>query len=79
MPRSSDPVATMARSAPAAIAASTLARTSRLSEPWCSPIASPSSFCAHRCWKNTSACARVLMKTSVVPAPRISSITAGAA
>ena len=49
------------------------------SEPWWRPMGRSSPFSAQSAWKKSSAWARVLMKTRVVVAPRISSMTAGAA
>ncbi len=48
MPRSSDPVHTTARSAPAAIACSTRSRCSRARLPWWMPIGRLSVFCSQR-------------------------------
>jgi hypothetical protein len=71
MPRSSDAVATTARSRPSAIAASTLRRNPISRLPWCMAIGSAASFSRHRAVKTSSACARVLTKTIVTRAASI--------
>ena len=77
MPRSSEAVATTARSRPDAIAASTLRRCSTVRLPWCSAIGRLSSFKRHSAWKQSSAWARVLTKTMVTPASRMRRYTSG--
>jgi hypothetical protein len=66
MPRSRLAVATNARTFPAAIAASILARASTARLPWWMPIGSDWSFTDQSFWKISSARPRVLQKTSVV-------------
>ena len=66
MPRSSDEVATTARSPPRAMAASTLRRCSGARLPWWRAIGRLSSFSRHSAWNTSSACARVLTNSSVV-------------
>ena len=66
MPRSRVAVQTIARSWPAAIAASTRRRCCASREPWWMAIGSASSLSRHSSWKVYSAWRRVFTKTSVV-------------
>ncbi len=73
MPRSSEDVATTARSRPSAIAASTRRRCSRSRLPWWIAIGSVSALIRHSAWNSSSPCARVLTNTIVMPAALIRS------
>ncbi len=75
-PRSSDEVATTARSVPCFNPASTQSRVALSSEPWCSAIwPAHSGRASSSSWYQISACERTLVKTSVVPERAISSTT----
>ena len=72
-------MATIARSRPPAIAASTLRRASIESDPWWMPIGNVIAFTVHKSWKISSARLRVLQKMIVVRCVSISAITCAAA
>ena len=75
-PRSSDEVATTARSRPALRPSSTHSRVALSIEPWCNAISpAHSGFAASSSWYQISAWERTLVKTSVVPDFAISSTT----
>ncbi len=78
MPRSSEEVATTARSDPAAIAASTRKRCASSRLPWWMAIGRVSSLSRHSSWNSNSDWARVLTNTMVMPAARMRSSTVGA-
>jgi hypothetical protein len=67
-----------ARKVPALRPCSTQSRTARSSEPWCSAIwPAQSGRASSRAWYQSSACARVLVNTSVVALASISRTTCG--
>ena len=77
-PRSRLLVHTTACKVPSCRPASTHSRTARSSEPWCSAICpAQSGRASSSAWYHSSACARVLVNTRVLPLASISATTVG--